>query len=143
MRELRALNFNGTSDPRVVVDVGLEDPPARAMTRVEKDCTSCIFDERFDFAFDNVSAGDLARARVRVTVQDDNVFMSDEDIGTWAIDLLEIYHMKPRRSHDRAETRRDPAAAAHEMCVVGARPSSRARASSPVPASLSAESFSE
>ena len=45
------------------------------------------------------------------------VFMSDEDIGTWAIDLLEIYHMTPRRRHDNTETRRDPAAAAHEMCA--------------------------
>ena len=63
-----------------------------------------------------MSAGDLARARVRVTVQDDNVFMSDEDIGTWAIDLLEIY----RRSRAgatttprRGATRRPPRARYH------------------------------
>ena len=145
VRELRALNWDGTSDPRVHVQVDLGDTPTVAKTRVEKSCTSCIFDEHFSFRFPNVSAHDLAKSRLRVTVQDDNTLTTDTDIGTWAIDLLQVYRetrgngavhsasadaasTKDKRTQDlnkmlnkmtktgpKDERTRDPAAADHEI----------------------------
>ena len=65
----------------------------------------------------SASGIDLAKSRVRVTVQDDNTFMGDTDIGTWASDLLGTYLLPPGVQRANCKPM-DFAANAHEMCVV-------------------------
>ena len=68
----------------------------------------------------SASGIDLAKSRVRVTVQDDNTFMGDTDIGTWASDLLGTYLLPPGVQRANCKPM-DFAANAHEMCVVSSR----------------------
>ena len=85
-RDLKAENYDGTSDPIVYVEVFGQ----RQSTQVVYGQTSCVFDELLIFNMKNLDKEQFTEGIIRVTVMDYNT-LKNTMIGAAAFDCANIY----------------------------------------------------
>eukprot|EP00981_Chlorochromonas_danica_P000154 scaffold46_cov196-Ochromonas_danica.AAC.4 len=89
-RELKAENYNGTSDPIVFVECFNQ----KRNTQVIKNVTSCVYDELFIFNLKDVDKEIFEQGIIRLACYDSNILSSKGTmIGAFATDASTIYTM--------------------------------------------------
>ena len=92
-RDLKAENYDGTSDPIVYVEAFGQ----KQNTQVIFGCTTCVFDELLIFNMKNLDKEQLEEGLVRISVMDYNT-MKNTMIGSYAFDVANIY--QSNKSHE-------------------------------------------
>jgi len=92
-RDLKAENYDGTSDPIVYVEVFGQ----RQQTQVIYGQTSCVFDELLIFNMKNLDKDQFTEGIIRVSVMDYNT-LKNTMIGAVAFDCANIY--QSNRDHE-------------------------------------------
>lgn len=88
-RDLKAENWDGTSDPIVYIDCFGQ----KQHTKCVKSVTSCVYDELFIFQVKNVTKDSFAESVIRAAVYDvnSNPLMKKTMIGAYACDATQVY----------------------------------------------------
>jgi hypothetical protein len=93
-REMKGEDYNGTSDPYVKMWVdGVANKRKFKKTSIKYKVQEAIWDETFFFNLKGLALDELEEAVINVAVFDWDLIGSDELIGAFTFDLLEVYHM--------------------------------------------------
>ncbi|MES1912743.1 MAG: hypothetical protein MHM6MM_004968, partial [Cercozoa sp. M6MM] len=89
-RDLKSRDANGMSDPVVQVEVCGQ----KRHTAVKKECLNAVYDEILSFELQNMQAREIDLAAVRINVRDSSTLRRDRMIGSYVIDVSQVYYRK-------------------------------------------------
>eukprot|EP00941_MAST-03F_sp_MAST-3F-sp1_P004856 g4856.t1 len=88
VRDLKPQDPNGTADPVVYVNVAGQ----KKHTPVKQKQTSCVFDSVFFFDVKDMDRDQLESTLINIEVFDADTFSRNDFIGSFAIDLMQVYY---------------------------------------------------
>jgi hypothetical protein len=88
VRDLKAEDLCGTSDPVVVVEVAGK----KQSTAIKSKTLNAVFDEVLFFSLHKVGASALEKIVIRAAVYDSNTVMKDVLIGLYQFDFMDVYY---------------------------------------------------
>jgi Ca2+-dependent lipid-binding protein len=86
--DIKGVDSSGLSDLIVYVEVMGE----KQHTKVVDSVSSCFFDDTFYFNFTDVKGEQIVNGTLTISVYDSNTFRPNVLIGSYSIDLAEVYH---------------------------------------------------
>lgn len=86
--DMKGANVSGLSDLIVYVEVLGQ----KQHTKVINEVSSCFFDETFYFNFNDLKSELFTSNNILISVYDSNTFRPNVLIGSYSIDLLEVYN---------------------------------------------------